>query len=204
MRAKNIFSLTSILAAMSLSAAWTYDGRVDFSVETGKVRPELHSSGFGAHINHIDSAVFTLSALSRFQTTPLDQAYFYGCGWRSWGYRNGDGTFNKVFYALKAFGRIAKDCGTLVKSEGNTDSLTFFGARSKDGKRDYLIACDFGGGRRTLEVDVSGVDSKRCPTVYAIDGANDLNPVGGFAWNGRRLVLTKCDINSAAFLVVFE
>jgi hypothetical protein len=161
-------------------------------------------NGGSAGQNNIDSAVFTLSALSRFQSTPLDQAYFYGCGWRSWGYRNGDGTFNKVFYALKAFGRIANDCGTLVKSEGNTDSLTFFGARSKDTKRDYLIACDFGGGRRTIEVDVSGIDSGRRPTVYAIDNANDLNPVSGFAWNGRRLVLTKCDVDSAAFFVVFE
>ena len=178
------------------SSAWE-----DYS---GSPARRARVNGGPAGQNNIDSAVFTLSALSRFQTTPLDQAYFYGCGSRSWGYRNGDGTFNKVFYALKAFGRIATDGGTLVKSEGNTGTLTFFGSRSKDGMRDYLIACDFTGARRTLEVEVAGVDPARRPTVYAIDSANDLNPVGNFAWNGRRLVLTKCDTNSAAFFVVFE
>ena len=169
---------------------------------TKAVRDRLWKGPTGQ--NGVDSAVYTLSILSGYHATPLDQAYFYGCGRDgAWGYMNQDGTFNKTYYALKMFGRIVASCERYVASESARDGLRLFGAKGKVGCDDMLLVADFRGRERLLEIAVDGLPD--CVTVreaYALDGESDMLPVQ-VGFRDGKLTIVKRDLNSSAYLVIF-
>ncbi|MBP5227716.1 MAG: hypothetical protein J6336_10070 [Kiritimatiellae bacterium] len=156
-------------------------------------------SGPAAH-NGIDSACFTLSALARFQTSKLDQAYYYGCRHTgAWGFLDDMGQINKCGHALKLFGRVMRDCQILCPSTA-TDGLTVLAAKSADGATRQLLVVDYRAKRQEIAIDVKG--AKTVVSAVILDYTHDLEPFDAAFADGK-LVLKKPDTHSAAFLVTF-
>lgn len=157
-------------------------------------------SGPASH-NGIDSACFTLASLARFQSSKLDQAYYYGCRHAgSWGFKSESGKKNKNWYALKLFGGILRDCSILCASS-TTDGLTVLAAKSEDGKTRQLLVVDYRTKCREISVDVKGAG--KVASAALLDYTHDLKPCDAVFADGR-LVLKKPDANSAAFFVTLS
>ena len=153
--------------------------------------------------NNIDSACFYLTALSLFHTSPLTQAYWYGCSHQgNWGYMDGYKQFNKTYYAAKLFGEIVKDCTKLgeVKNEG---TVTTFVAKSADGKKTVLLVTDYRGVDQVIRISAAGLGKVKNVSASVLDHTRDYFPCE-VGWRDGTLTLVKPDKNSAAFLVTFE
>ena len=151
--------------------------------------------------NGTDSAAFTLSVLSRFQVSPLDQGYFYGCRHTgAWGFMDEFRRPYKVYYALKLFGEIVRDYPVLgeVQTVGTVTTLV---AKSADGARTALLVSDYRGLSGDIVLEAKGLPTGR-PTARVLDHTRNLEPVGVRA-EGERLVLPKADDASASYLVVW-
>ena len=154
--------------------------------------------------NGIDSAAFTLATLCRFQKSAYDQAFYYGCGNQgNWGYMNQDGSYNKCFYALVAFGNMVKSCADFVAVEPESPSLTLFGGKAKDGNGEHLIVVDYLGKGPLVEIEIAGVEAGHRPSVRLVDERGDAVNAE-FEWKSGKLTLFKRDLNSAFWYVDFE
>ena len=156
-------------------------------------------NGPGSH-NGIDSSCFTLSVLSRLQTSKYKQAYFYGCNpTGAWGYRGANGKKHKVGNALLMFGSIMRDCGMICAST-REGTVTTFAAKKHNRSEGWLLVSDYGGKGDTIEVDVKG--AKRVVSATILDYERDIAPVDVKFENGK-LTLKKPIKGSTAFLVKF-
>ena len=159
-------------------------------------------SGPASH-NGIDSSCFNLSMLSKFQTSKLDQAYYYGCrNIGAWGYTDDSGRKYKVYYGLKMFGEFVKNFQTICESSADGNGITALAARSADGSRKGVLVVDYCGRAGEISLDVKGVapDSEGEALVHDYTRDFERFPV---RLSGGRLTLKKADAESAAFLVTF-
>ncbi len=159
-------------------------------------------TGPAAH-NGIDSSCFNLTLLSKFQSSKLDQAFYYGCSHMgSWGYKSEGGEKYKVYYGIKLFGEFVRGYPVLCAASG-ADGVTVLSAKSADGARKALLVTDYRSGLRELSVDIAGVAPDAECTVIVHDYTRDVESAK-LRLDGGRLVLPKRDANSAAFLVEFH
>ena len=157
--------------------------------------------------NRIDAACFYLTMLSRFQTSPLDQAYWYGCGAQgNWGYMDEYRQFNKTYYAAKLFGQIVQDFPNLCEVK-KTGTITTLAARSADGRKAALLVTDYRGTDQVIEIDIRGcggeTDRMNFISAVVLDDTRDNLPCE-VKWRNGRLTVVKPDKNSAAFLITAE
>ena len=157
---------------------------------------------FGPHShNGIDSSCFTLTVLSRLQTSKYSQAFYYGCRHNgAWGYMDHYGNKYKVWHALKTFGQLMKDCATLCESTRD-GTVTTFAAKSADGKTGWLLVSDYCGKGSEIVVDVKNAGSLVSAEIF--DHERDFIPAHVLMKDGR-LTLKKEIEGSAAFLVKFD
>ena len=154
--------------------------------------------------NNIDSAAFTLTSLTKFQTSKFDQAYFYGCGIQGlWGYMDEYKQFNKNWYACKLFGEIVKDFPKICASASDRKTITTFAVKSADGKKNGLLVVDYRGTDQVLQVAVKGVAKTKRVSAVVLDHTRDNFPCE-VGWRDGVLTLVKADKNSAAFFVTFD
>lgn len=154
--------------------------------------------------NNIDSACFALTSLIKFQTSKLDQAYYYGCGMDgNWGYLDAYKQFNKPYYAMKLFGGVLKDYSSICDSVSSNATVSVLAVKSKDSKKRALLLSDYRGTEQVLTVDVKGAGTPKYVSASVLDNSRDNFPVD-VLWRGNSLTLVKPDKNSAAFLVTFE
>lgn len=182
---------------------WHYMGPGGFAAlrsSDEKVRRKVWS-GPESH-NGIKSSCFVLTMLSKFQTSKLDQAYYYGCRHTgSWGYKDAANKY-KVYYGLKMFGDFCKDFSVICKSS-NVGQITTLAARNEDGSAKGLIVTDFSKGKKEIVLDVKGIDAITEAQVLIHDHTRNLEPVTVKVKNGK-LVLNKTDDSYAAFCVRFK
>jgi hypothetical protein len=158
-------------------------------------------SGPGSH-NGIDSSCFNLTLLSKFQTSKLDQAYYYGCSHIGpWGYKDGGYAKYKVYYGLKMFGDFVKSFGVICASSGS-ERVTVLAARSKDAVRKGVIVSDYLSGEKDIEIEFKGVGGDAEAKVYFHDNKRNCE-VKTVKLTDGKLVLSKQDTGSAAFLILF-
>ena len=151
--------------------------------------------------NGIDSSCFTLTVLSRLQTSKYSQAFFYGCRHTgAWGYKDDFENKYKVWYALKAFGQLMKDCATLCEST-HEGTVTTFAAKSADGKTGWLLVSDYCGKGSDIVVDVKNAGALASTEIF--DHERDFVPARVLMKDGR-LTLKKEIDGSAAFLMKFD
>ena len=159
-------------------------------------------SGPSGH-NNIDSACFTLTSLIKFQTSKLDQAYYYGCGPSgNWGYLDGYRQPNKNWYACRLFGEVVKGYSAMFASTGK-DTVSTLAVKSADGRKAAILVSDYRGKGLVLAVDVKGLDGAKKASAVLLDHQHDATPCDAL-WEGGTLTLRKPDTNSAAFLVTFD
>ena len=153
--------------------------------------------------NGIDSSCFNLMMLSKFQTSKLDQAYYYGCRHTgSWGYKDEHMNKYKVFYGFKMFGEFIHYASVLCEAAG-TDDVSILAAKSVDGRNRGILVVDYRSGEQEIVVDVKGVSPNAETRAFVHDFTRDLEPVVSRCRNGR-VVLRKNDCNSAAYLIWFH
>ena len=151
--------------------------------------------------NGIDSSCFTLTVLSRLQTSKYSQAFFYGCRHTgAWGYMDEWKEKYKVWYALKAFGEIMKECKTLCAST-RKGTVTTLAAKSADGKTGWLLVSDYCGKGKEIVLDVKGV--RLLKSALVLDHERNFVPAH-MTFDGGVLTLKKEMDGSAAFLVTFD
>ncbi len=151
--------------------------------------------------NGIDSSCFTLTVLSRLQTSKYSQAFFYGCRHTgAWGYMDEFGNKYKVWHALKAFGQLMAECATLCEST-HDGTVATFAAKSADGKTGWLLVSDYGGTAKEIVVEVKNAGTPVAATI--LDHERDFAPAR-VNLDGNRLTLAKELDGSAAFLVKFD
>ena len=153
--------------------------------------------------NGIDSSCFNLALLSRFQTSKLDQSYYYGCRPVGvWGYMDENRDKYKVYYGLKMFGDFVKRHQTICESSA-TDGLTVIAAKA-DGNpyRKGIIVTDYRAGTEEITVEVRGVPQWLAPRVWLHDHTHDMERLPVRFMDGK-LKLKKPDTNSAAFAILF-
>ena len=139
------------------------------------------------NMNDINSACYSLTILSRLQTSRYDQAYFYGCRfYGSWGFYYGDtGELNKNFYAMKAFGEIKQDSAKICESASTDKDVTAFATKSADGKKAFLLVTDYYGRNMQIPVAVKGVKNAKNVTARVLSFDKNLEPVPVEIKNGR-------------------
>ena len=170
-------------------------------------RRKLVWEGPASH-NGIDSAVFTLAVLSRFQMSQLDKAYYYGCGVRgNWGYKDYNGRKYKIFYALQMFGDLMSDYTSVCRgSEDNplgAAVVTVFAVKADDGRKALLVSDYRALSDTIVQVKVRGVSSGAKVMAEIIDFVHDRVPAEVLFKDGL-LTLKKSCPGSAAFLVKFR
>jgi len=182
---------------------WHFLGKGGFKAlrSNDPVERESAWTGPDSH-NGIDSSCFTLAVLAQLQTSKFSQAFFYGCRHTgAWGYKDLEsGRKYKVWYALKAFGQIVKECATLCEST-RSGTVFAFAAKSSDAKTGYLLVVDYCGNGGRVEVDVKNAGALVSATV--LDHERDFAPAQAER-SGERLTLKKEREGSAAFLLKFD
>jgi hypothetical protein len=152
--------------------------------------------------NGIDSSCFMITMLSKFQTSELDQAYYYGCRNNgAWGFMDEKKNKYKVFYGLKMFGQLINQLPVICESKG-TKSVTVLAAKTADNRRKGFIVTDFRGGEKEIVVELEGVEAGGEVWVWRHDFNDDCIKIP-LRLAGGKLVLKKTDENSASFLVMF-
>ncbi len=157
------------------------------------------------NMNDINSACYTLTVLSRLQTSRYDQAYIYGCRfYGNWGFYNYETReLNKTFYALKAFGEIKKGSADICASASTEKDVTAFATKSADGKKAFLLVTDYYGRGTQIPVAVKGLKGVKKVSARVLSFEKDLEPFPVKMKDGK-FTLSKPDAYSAAFLVTFD
>ncbi len=182
---------------------WHFFGEYSWG-ELRSSDPETQSrvwSGPASH-NGIDSSCFTLMMLSKFQTSKLDQAYYYGCRYNgAWGFMDESKRKYKVFHGLKMFGELVNQLPVICESEG-TESVEVLAVKAADNGRQGFLVADFRSGEKEIVVNVEGIEPGRSVRAWRHDYGEDRLRIP-MRFLGGKLVLKKTDENSAAFLVMF-
>ena len=153
--------------------------------------------------NGTDSAAFTLANLALFQTSKLDQAYFYGCSHSgAWGYMDEKRQLNKNYYACCLFGEIVRNYDRICSSAALADNYYAL-AVSGDGNRKALLVVDYRNVSQVIEVSVRGIGQDARVRAQVLDHTRDNLPCDADFHDGV-LTLVKPDKYSAAYLVAFE
>jgi len=182
---------------------WHYLGKYSWSglrSSDSEVRRKVWS-GPASH-NGIDSSCFNLTVLSKFQSSKLDQGFYYGCrNVGAWGFMDDGRSIYKVYHGLKMFGDFLKTYSTMCAST-SAGGVTVLAAKSADGSKKGLIVTDYRSGAREIEVEVKGIPQGTVPSAWVHDYTRDFADVP-VRFSDGKLVLDKVDSESAAFLVTF-
>lgn len=150
----------------------------------------------------IDSAAFNLAVLCGWHDTPLDAAYYYGCGDATWGFRNLYKGLNKNYYSMVMFGDLVHEYPNRISVQGASGSVRALGALSSDGRRGVLLLSDYCGEQMEIPVRISGMENAVL-TARILDNSSNLEGVPCRMENGS-ILLKKKEPGSAAFQIFFE
>ena len=160
--------------------------------------------------NGIDSSCFNLATIAQFQYSKLTESYYYGCGFRNWGWMDPQQQKYKVFYGLCMVGDFLKSgcdvlCGVnRYKPDAPKEGVvTALAAKSKDGKKLALLVSDYRVRKKEIVIEVKGVPADAKVSAEIHDYTRD-RAQAEVEFKDGKLTLTKPDEESAAWLVYFE
>ena len=169
-----------------------WKGMHDSSPEMQKAKWESPCGQVG-----IESSCYNLALLSRFQTSALDQAYYYGCMPSGlYGYCDERGRKWKVYYGLCIFGDFLKANRTICASESDDPTLTVLAAKGEQGCGALVTAY------RSLakRIEVGGFAHPEKCRVFVHDNARDRTELKPEVIDGK-IVINRADSLSAAFWI---
>ena len=151
--------------------------------------------------NGIDSAAFVLNVLSRWQDTPLDQAFYYGirrCG--NWGYMDEKAHPTKVCHALRLYGQMVNG-DSRARAVPDRGTVSALAVRKGAAKR--ILVADYLGTDGEIVLGVKGVAPDAQARVELLDWTHDLSVESARLQDGS-LTLKKAFGGSTAWMVTFD
>lgn len=193
---RNYRSMEIGITEWNLQKSWSYGWK-----DTGRLTME--------------GASWCAGVLASLPYSPLDFAQWYGSGWdASYGVYNGEtGQLNKTYHALKAFGRVLKDCSWIVArtDKGYVNLLAAIdGATLADSTKGCLYVSDrTANSSASVTVALSGLSGRTLSNIrcYVTDTSRDMAETTDFtlaASAPTSLVLQKGDTKEAVWLVTFD
>lgn len=168
------------------------------------VTPEAFEEALSgpAGLQGIDSAAFNVAVITGWHDTPLDSAYYYGCGEANWGFVNHYKALNKNYFSMYMIGQMMVNFPErkAATAEGDTVSVL---AGSDDGGRCGLLVADYRGSDLEIPVEMYGTNGISEVEVQLLDHAEDLRTVEARV-EGNLVRLQKQERGSAVFLVTFQ
>ena len=163
-------------------------------------------------VTSIRAATYALQVMTGIQETCLDQSYFYGCSdipGNVWGYRLANLEPNKHFWAIHLLADVFADCDTFQPTGDVTSPapVRVFGAKSRDGRRAYLLVMDYCAEPETITVTAKGLED------YAVKGVRATDKTRNYAALAASFVTRKGDTfemrkpaasSAAAYLIVLD
>jgi xylan 1,4-beta-xylosidase len=149
----------------------------------------------------IDSAAFNISVVAGWHDTPLDSAYYYGCGEGTWGFVTLYKSLNKNYYSMDLIGQMMMRFPNRVGARG-VATVSLLAGTDSAGNCGILVA-DYRGAELEIPLVVTGVGEVGNLTVCLLDQSSDLKEIQA-EMTGNHLVLRKQESGSAAFFITFQ
>ena len=121
----------------------------------------------------INSAAFNIATFCIWQNSPLDSAYYYGCGIGGWGLMRPSRRFNKNYYSLLFMRDMVYDYPEKVALEGGTETQRAIAGLSEDGTKAAVLVSDFCGPEMEIKVAVKGFENPTSAKVVLLDDIYD-------------------------------
>ncbi len=150
----------------------------------------------------IDSAAFNISVIAGWHDTPLDSAYYYGFGDKTWGFTTPYLALNKNYYSMYLVGQMVTRFSNRVDARGGNENVTILAGKDEAGNRGILIA-DYRGAELEIPIVVNGVGTIRNPVVALLDSSSNLKEIEA-DFTDNRLILHKKESGSAVFFITFQ
>jgi hypothetical protein len=180
-------------------AEWHY-GALSWTIQSDNTEGAVKMLEEVAGIN---SAVFTSYALSLFQDTALDMAFFYMTYGFNWGIFDEHYRPGKTYYAFKAFADIADCAGRIEVPAYPHPTVRVLGGKADDGRVMFLISC-FKSSNMDIEIDTGDHDWNRF-IVQVLDETHNLTGADDKIRKvGNRLIISKDMAGSAVYLVTLS
>jgi len=194
--AKGVLDRNGYLNTRVHIAEWHYISRSwtvlsDNSEDALKMREEMTG---------INSAVFISYALSLFQDTSLDMAFFYMTFGYNFGIFDDNYLPNKSYYAFKAFADLADCVGRIEVPAHPHPAVRVLGGKTDDGRVMFLISC-FKASNMDLEIDTGNYDWNDF-SVQVLDETHNLTGDDDqIRKTDSKLIISKDMPGSVAYLV---
>jgi len=150
----------------------------------------------------IDSAAFNISIIARWHDTPLDSAYYYGCGEGNWGFVTLYKSLNKNYHSMYLIGQMMTRFPNRVTTRGGGTTVSMLAGTDNNGNYGILIA-DYRGTELEIPIAIAGVKAIRNVSVVLLDQTSDLKTLETEI-TGNWLILRKQTPGSAAFFITFQ
>lgn len=150
----------------------------------------------------INSAAFNISVIARWHGTPLDSAYYYGCGEGTWGFVTLYKSLNKNYHSMYLVGQMMTRFPNRVGVNSGGATVSLLAGTDNAGNCGILVA-DYRGTELEIPLVVTGVGAVRNPVILLLDQFSDLKEVKAVI-TGNRLILRKQEPGSAVFYITFQ
>ncbi len=152
----------------------------------------------------INSAAFNIACFCLWHDTPLDSAYYYGCGTGYWGVQRPSKCFNKNYYSLLMMRDMVYDYSNRVAACGGTASQRKLAGLSDDGKKAAVLVADFCGDSMEIPVELKGFENPKSVKCIVLDDVCD-NVVNDITIGDDGLYhLVKYEPGSSVFMLLLE
>ena len=147
-----------------------------------------------------NSAAFNIATFCIWQNSPLDSAFYYGCGNGSWGICYPSRRFNKNYYSLLMMRDMVYDFPNKAAVAGGGETQRAIAGISDDGTQAAVLVADLYGLDMSIPVEIKGFTPSSV-TCIALDDSRSNEPVECTPDENGIYHLPKTEPGSAAFLL---
>ena len=152
----------------------------------------------------INSAAFNLATFCIWQNSPVDSAFYYGCGTGNWGVQFPSRRFNKNYYSLLMMRDMVYDFPNKVAVSGGAETQRAIAGLSDDGSQAAVLVSDFCGSDMAIQLDIKGFENPSSVSCIALDDVRNNDPAECKLDENGLYTLTKTEPGAAAFLLVLK
>ena len=155
-------------------------------------------------VHGINSAAFNICTVCGWQDTPLDEAYYYGCGDAVWGFRTLYKGFNKNYFSMVMLGNLFANYSRRVAVDNLAVTQRALAAVSEDGKKGILLLGDFCGPGMKICLDAMALGSAKLMKCLVLDDRRNNEEIPVKIESDGLIYLEKSQPGSAAFELFFD
>lgn len=155
-------------------------------------------------VHGINSAAFNICTVCGWHDTPLDEAYYYGCGDNVWGFRTLYKSLNKNYYSMVMLGNLFTQFSKRVSVENLSETQRALAAISDDGKKGILLIGDFCGSDIEIKLNSKTLCNAKITKCIVLDDQRDNVEISVDIEDDGMIHLKKSQPGSAAFEVFFD